>query len=415
VPIAIKIESGVRTGEAVPLEPGKKVRVGRTDASEVAIAEDNFLSRTHFEVELDGEVCRLRDLKSNNGTQVNGVRVRPEAECVVKDGDLIAAGGTFFRICGSAEAVLEYERLLGAMRKNLQPLYAVINAAQEPSILRLLRESDASPQSLFDGEAMYRLVHFAPYLLALPPESKLLPLLVRQGWGKNWGVYLTSTAQPWELLAFLKRLLTTQFPSGQRALLRYYDPRVLRTLMVSSTPQQVRHLFGPVRVFLMEGETPEVAVGFSLTPNGLDRTEVALIGDAPPKTARVELGVGVAGVFVPSMFVPSEVQMEELEKQRQDSFLEDLLVEMKKQFPTKFAGEGAAERMREEVAYGCKRPPRYGIRSQGDIRRYVRLMMQLGRDFDVDPALPWAADLLVRRLPPGEKLNRLEGGAAAVK
>jgi len=75
-------------------------------------------------------------------------------------------------------------------------------------------------------------------------------------------------------------------------------------------------------------------------------------------------------------------------------------------------GRGAME---ELVEYGCMRPKRYGISAPEDLRHYIYLMVQLGRDFDVDPMLPWASSLLTRRLEPAEKLNRLKLAAAERK
>jgi len=63
------------------------------------------------------------------------------------------------------------------------------------------------------------------------------------------------------------------------------------------------------------------------------------------------------------------------------------------------------------VQYGCTRPQRYGIRDTAEIRRYIKLMVKLGRDFDVEPQTAWASQVLGRRLAPAEKLDMLEAAA----
>jgi len=105
--------------------------------------------------------------------------------------------------------------------------------------------------------------------------------------------------------------------------------------------------------------------------------------------------------------VLSEEQIGALEDVKHNAFGEEMLEELQELFPIEFAAAGEW-RMRALVQYGCTRPQRYGIRNQSEIRRYIELMVQLGRNFDVDPELPWASQILGRRLPPAEKLDRLE-------
>ena len=420
MPIVLKIESGPQANTSLPIEQGGKLRVGRTSQADHAIPEDPSLSRIHFEIEFDGQTCWLRDLKSSNGTLLNGAST---VESRLKDRDTILAGQTHFRLYLEEQPLaappapppeeVTCDRLLTILNSHLQPLYAIINAAQEPAILKLLIESKVPYQSLFEGEAMYRLVHFAPYLVPLAPGSPLLQALIETGWTKNWGIYFTSNAAPWELLAFFHRLLLTQMPDRQPALLRYYDPRVLRTLVMSSAPHQLLQLFGPVRVYLMEGEDPDAALAFSLKPQGLERIELPLAGPEGPKSSIVEARPAFpmhAGATSTHLFVPTEDQIALLGKMQRDSIHEELIEELRELHPARFEGEGEA-RMQELVKYGARRPQRYGIRTQPDVTRYIKLMVRLGRDFDIE--LPWAAQLLGRRLPPAEKLNRLWQAAGA--
>jgi pSer/pThr/pTyr-binding forkhead associated (FHA) protein len=77
--------------------PGEKLRVGRSASHADLVFElDLAMSRGHFELQFDGEECRLLDLGSANGTRVNGKPV--ERLCVIEDGDELCAGKTIFRI-----------------------------------------------------------------------------------------------------------------------------------------------------------------------------------------------------------------------------------------------------------------------------------------------------------------------------
>ena len=421
--IALKIESGPLANTILPIKPGKTFRIGRTEQADCPVPEDKFLSRTHFEVCHDGHSCLIRDLKSCNGTRLNGA---PVTEANLKIGDEIMAGQTRFSIHvergkPKAEAPLKstelaatvHERLLTTMQRDLQPLYAVLDTAHEPSIFRLLLESKSEYAWLFEGEEACQLAHFSPYLVPLPPHSTLLPALVQNGWGKNWGIYLTSSAAPWELLAFLRRLLVTRLSDGSQALLRFYDPRVLRTLLRTSNSPQRRQFFEAVHTYVMEAEDPEVALGFTLGAQGLEKTELPLSGSRSLVTALVDSKTEVS--LIPGRVtddgaakaVLSEEQIGALEDVKHNAFGEEMLEELRELFPIEFAAAGEW-RMRALVQYGCTRPQRYGIRNQSEIRRYIELMVQLGRNFDVDPELPWASQILGRRLPPAEKLDRLE-------
>ena len=226
------------------------------------------------------------------------------------------------------------------------------------------------------------------------------------GWGKDWGVYLTSAASGGELIQFLRRLLISTQPDGQQVLLRFYDPRVLRTLLSNAAPQQWSYFFGPVRSYLMADEKPQIAIGFAITERGLERHDISLTGEKPPERTAVSVA-GAATATPPYRLQLSEQQTDKLAAQEQDVFAEELYAEMQDKYPERFNESGSAE-MRKWIEYGCERPKRYGIQTEQGIRDYVSLMMQLGRDFDVSRDMPWASDLLGRRLAAGEKLARLK-------
>lgn len=64
--------------------------VGRSRECDVVL-EDLNVSRRHFQVRRSGNAYILEDLKSKNGTHVNGA---PVEHWNLSDGDLIAAGDT---------------------------------------------------------------------------------------------------------------------------------------------------------------------------------------------------------------------------------------------------------------------------------------------------------------------------------
>lgn len=421
----LRVESGADAGKSVRLLPGVKVCVGRTGRADFVLAGDPFLSSVHMELLSDGHRCALRDLDSSNGTVFGGKRVK---QATLVAGDRFTAGQTQFVLveeASTAESIESVgapeplasqakERLLKELRTNLQPLYAIVDAACDSRVLSVLTQHRCAHASLYASEEVPELMRFAPYLVALPAASSALEPLLTFGWAKHWSVFLTSAASGSELRAFLQKLLVTVQPDGQRALLRFYDPRVLRTLLENAEPRQWPRFFGPVRAYLIASAVPQQATGFAVNERGLERYDIPLEGDKPPKVilmgSQRDLRPADRGGAVPSgseFLVLSEQQAAEMKVRERDLFADELFAAMQKEYPTRFSSLGEAT-MREWVRYGCSRSARYGIQTQPGMRAYVALMMLLGRRFDEDPELPWASDLLGRRLPPTEKMSRLQ-------
>lgn len=68
-------EAGQTGPRKVPLSPGGRYRIGRDRACDICL-EDKSVSKSHAELYHTGERWRLVDAGSNNGTLVNGRRVR---------------------------------------------------------------------------------------------------------------------------------------------------------------------------------------------------------------------------------------------------------------------------------------------------------------------------------------------------
>ena len=88
---------------------GAETTIGRADAEFLLCDEE--VSRRHVEIRWNGEAYALRDLKSSNGTHVNGRRVE---ECLLAFGDELQLGNTtleFRRHDPIYEQVLHRQRL----------------------------------------------------------------------------------------------------------------------------------------------------------------------------------------------------------------------------------------------------------------------------------------------------------------
>jgi len=80
--------------QAIDLQPGRTVVVGRAVTSDVPIY-DPTISRRHAELRLTDGGVQVKDLGSSNGTFLNGARV---TEAVAGENDVITFGNVAFRV-----------------------------------------------------------------------------------------------------------------------------------------------------------------------------------------------------------------------------------------------------------------------------------------------------------------------------
>ncbi len=177
-------------------------------------------------------------------------------------------------------------RLLTLLREEFQPLYALLDAACEPDVLKVLFESKEQYLSLYEGPQGAQLTHFAPYVVHLPKESSLLETLLQKGWGKSWGVYLTSPEPLEKLRWHLRHFLMVELPDRKQVYFRFYDPRVLRVFLPTCTADEVNKFFGPVKQYLMEDEKPDKLLQFANAGQGaekeaIDLAPTAVTGEEP--------------------------------------------------------------------------------------------------------------------------------------
>lgn len=310
--VILEVVSGPDAPRSFLIDAGEEVHVGRKAPAQILLANDRTLSRLHFALKFDGKHCRLRDLGSSHGTTVNGLAV---TECLVTEGDRITAGATGFQIVLSAEMTTDpisslsgaermdelaptvfdsietqdhdvippalHGKVIEFLRSQKEPLFALLDAARDPMVLALLLNCKEKYQSLYEGPKADQMMASAPYLAALPPGSDLLARLVQHGWGKSWGVYLTSKQPFDEVRKHLRRFLTVELEGKKdKVLFRFYDPRVLRVYLPTCTPEELAQFLGPVSLFLMEDASPETVLTYEHRKQGLRQHSISLDSDA---------------------------------------------------------------------------------------------------------------------------------------
>lgn len=63
---------------------------------------------------------------------------------------------------------------------------------------------------------------------------------------------------------------------------------------------------------------------------------------------------------------------------------------------------------RKAIRYGIERADAAGFTMKGEMCRYIDLSLSLGSDFDKDPLLPWAAEILAQTCPVEVKAKRMD-------
>jgi hypothetical protein len=305
--VILEATAGPATGRKIQVPEGSILRVGRTARSDYALGEDSYLSGQHFAIEYDGAQCRIRDLGSSNGTFVNGDRI---TDRIVREGDSVGAGGSTFivhfdssspnperpratyaptlklpnpmaseraaplTICGNADwtgFTRSQSLLLNALYREGESVYAVLDAVRDARIPAFL---DAS------GERYARVDEenpSSPFLVVVPQGSRLLDVLIKDGWNHGWGFYVATTADFESTLLHWRLFVTLHTRGGQPLTFRFWEPRLLRAIVPAMLSSEAAAFFGPVSRLLAEGEQPEVAFEFTLAPRGVTQRTLALV------------------------------------------------------------------------------------------------------------------------------------------
>jgi hypothetical protein len=256
--LIVEVLWGPQGGRKVAVAPGEKIRVGRNERADFAIPDDQ-LSAVHFELAWDGAAGKLRDLGTPRGVKVGGA---PVSEASLGHGTWIRAGATDFQVWieGGLRAPrddggnLPVAEALAALAEAGR-LYAVLDASRDERIPELLHASMEGYKSLYDGPEGEGMADIAPHLVRFSRKSPLLDRVVREGWGRRWGIFLLSDQPFKEVRRHLRRFLMVEDDeSGERMYFRFYDPEVLRIFLPTVSTRQAEELWGDIEAFVFEGE-----------------------------------------------------------------------------------------------------------------------------------------------------------------
>jgi pSer/pThr/pTyr-binding forkhead associated (FHA) protein len=87
---SFNVEKGLDGLSIIPIGC-PSITAGNSDAVDIKL-ENRFVSRRHFQVRFESDVFYISDLGSTNGTYLNGSKLRPNEEQMIRDGDKIGLG-----------------------------------------------------------------------------------------------------------------------------------------------------------------------------------------------------------------------------------------------------------------------------------------------------------------------------------
>ena len=90
IPASFNVNKGIDGISMIPID-ALSVIAGNSDAVDIKL-ENRFVSRRHFQVRFESDVFYISDLGSTNGTYLNGNKLNPNEDHILRDGDMIGLG-----------------------------------------------------------------------------------------------------------------------------------------------------------------------------------------------------------------------------------------------------------------------------------------------------------------------------------
>ncbi len=305
----LEVLEGPLAGHSIEVQPGHNLSFGRTVKADIAVPGDGYMSGRHFAVENTGCALFVHDLGSSNGTFVNGQQVD---RAPAAPQDLIAAGSSRFRVSyeedTSAAPPVDLSRTLPASTRALRTpsvdasgqfeifsrsqtallnvlysgagnVFVYLNGLREPLIKAFVEASGDNFVPLLQvpnnrGGAVLS------YVVALPRNSKLHKILLKEGWDSEWGVYCCSSQPLAAVAEHLRSMSVLETRSGVTLNLPLTDPRFLQVFLSGLAPVEAKAVFGPIERFFCPAAGGKSLLHFAPANGGVSVQAVQLESDA---------------------------------------------------------------------------------------------------------------------------------------
>lgn len=153
-------------------------------------------------------------------------------------------------------------------------LYCVLDGVMVKNLPIKLRESQVPHHCILTGELTPDVVHAAPYLAYLSPDSKFADAVLSEAFGKSYGIFFHSRRSLLEMRRHFRSLHEAYDERGNPLKFRYYDPRVLRAFLPTCNAGELKTLFGDVDQFFIESNEVGGVVRYRVSDGKLDIKEL---------------------------------------------------------------------------------------------------------------------------------------------
>jgi hypothetical protein len=156
----------------------------------------------------------------------------------------------------------------------MTPAYLLLDGARMGAALEEAKALCKDCRNLYSGKRTQRLGKVAPYLCSLEEYPGLVTWFLEKGWGRSWGMAVSTRIEPDLCLRHFRKFLTVWTEEQKQLYFRFYDPRVLHMFLPTCDRQQLTDFFGPVDAFLLEDEDGVGVVEYRQEGGVLQRKQI---------------------------------------------------------------------------------------------------------------------------------------------
>jgi hypothetical protein len=154
-------------------------------------------------------------------------------------------------------------------------VYVILDAARDKNIFIGLMNSDEEYVCLYKGgKKAKELETCAPYLVKLEKYSPFAEWILKDGWGKSWGIFCRTDAPIQKVRDHFREFVMVVNEDGDPLYFRFYDPRVMRSFLPTCNSKQLDELFGNLGEYFIEDENGKGVIQYSLTNESLSEEVV---------------------------------------------------------------------------------------------------------------------------------------------
>ncbi len=253
-------------------------------------------------------------------------------------------------------------------------VFAVVDACVDHELVmdkanRELNESKAI--NLFKNTYMESYTAAAPYLFSVDRDFFHWIEHLDQS---RWGIFVLTKEKREALILHLQHFLMVALPNGSKGYFRYYDPRILKTYVLSCNAAELEQFFGPVRGFAVAEPEEQKTRLFDLS--GLP--------SSPPERWPT---------YPNGLWPIRQEQFQALGKLSQEHFAKKIVAHLHEFFPH-LCELYETEQMRIFILNGIHKAAEYGITTEREVCAYIDLTFVFGKDFEHDAQHEWITIVL---------------------